>query len=74
MKPNLREIIRWIAFIPLSLFAGGVVGVVIFWILAGIFGVAINPLLGFIIITPFWITTLAASAYLKPRNLKKHNA
>jgi len=66
---NFKEIIRWISFIPLSFFSGGVIGVSLFLILIGIFGVAINPLTGFIIITPFWITTLAASAYLKPINL-----
>ena len=69
MNLNFKEIARWIAFIPLSLFSGGVIGVALLWILVGIFGTAINPLTGFIVITPFWITTLALSAYLKPRNL-----
>lgn len=69
MNFNFKEIIRWIAFIPLSLLSGGLVGVAVLLILIGIFGFDINPITGFIVITPFWITTLALSAYLKPRNL-----
>lgn len=69
MNFNFKEIIRWIAFIPLSLLSGGLVGVTLFLILIGFFGVAINPITNFIVITPFWITVLALSAYLKPRNL-----